>query len=66
MINQKFKNQHMHCILTSKSNAPTYVSAFDLLVRMQCICWFLNFWFVIMMHGEYNVKFYDMILKHNF
>jgi hypothetical protein len=27
MSNQKFKNQQMHCILTIKSNAPTYVSA---------------------------------------
>ena len=25
--NQKFKNQHMHCIVTSKSITPTYVSA---------------------------------------
>jgi hypothetical protein len=30
--------------------AETYVGAFDLLVRIQCMCWFLNFWFVIMMH----------------
>jgi hypothetical protein len=37
--------------------AETYVGASDLLVRIQYICWFLNFGFVIMMHGEYNVKF---------
>ena len=36
--------------------AETYVGAFDLLVTIQCICWFFNFWFVIMMHGQYNVK----------
>jgi hypothetical protein len=60
----------MHCILTSKSITPTYVSAstshlhgdkvlhvpedgllkaetyvgvIDILVKLQCICWFLNF-----------------------
>jgi hypothetical protein len=27
ITNQKFKKQQMHYILTSKSNAPTYVSA---------------------------------------
>jgi hypothetical protein len=26
ITNQKSKNQHMHCILTSKSITPTYVS----------------------------------------
>jgi hypothetical protein len=63
---QQFKNQHMHCILTSKSNAPTYVSASTSHVACRGI-WLtckntvhmLVFKLLICYHnaGEYNMKF---------
>jgi hypothetical protein len=34
----------------------TYVGAFDLLVRIQCISWFLNFWYGILIQVRHNTR----------